>query len=253
MRPIMSESSSTAPSSSRTTANASPARVALARQQPRQPPGRGGVVDAAQRPQLLADQGARGLLLVGRVEVVERRAGGLVVDALAPQLLGQRPAGQPAAALPALHPGPREGLVVDQPDLGEPVEQPLGELGGHVALGQLVAQLLAAAGLAGQGVEQDRARHRLRRRRRARRPPGRVAATGVHGSPPVQAATPAATSPCQPTPGWRRGAADGVRSHRRRSARRTGRRRRPARRRSGRPRASPGSASPARWPGRGCR
>ena len=75
-------------------------------------------VDAAQRPQLLADQRPGRRLLVGGVELVERRAGGLVVDALAPQLLGQGPAGQAAAALPALHPGPGEGVVVDQPDLG---------------------------------------------------------------------------------------------------------------------------------------
>src|SRR5207342_1462076 len=39
-----------------------PRGVALAGQQARQPPGRGGGVDAAQRPQLLADQGAGGLL-----------------------------------------------------------------------------------------------------------------------------------------------------------------------------------------------
>src|SRR5580765_5509840 len=68
-----------------------PRGVALAGQHPGEAPGGRGAVDAAQRAQLLADQGPRRLLLLRRVELVERRAGGLVVDALAPQLRSERP------------------------------------------------------------------------------------------------------------------------------------------------------------------
>src|SRR3954447_2293959 len=96
-----------------------PGGIPLARQQARESAGGGDTVDASQGSELLADQEARRLLLVGGVEVVERGAGGLVVDTLAAQLLGQSPASQPAAALAALYPRPREGAVVDQSDLGE--------------------------------------------------------------------------------------------------------------------------------------
>src|SRR3954447_20134575 len=139
-----------------------PGRVSLPGEQPGQTPGRGDLVDAVQGAELLADQVAGGLLLQRRVEVVQRGACGRVVDTLASQLLGQGPPGQAAAALPALDPGPGERLVVDQPDLAEPVEQPLGQLVGHVLPGQPVAQLLAAARLAGQRVEQDGASDRPR-------------------------------------------------------------------------------------------
>ncbi len=134
-------------------------------------------------------------------------AGDLVVDALAAQLLGQRPPGQTLARLAGLHPGPGERLVVDQPDLLEPVEEPGGDVARAPLLGQLVAELLAAAGLAGQLVEQDLAGHRLRvglghlgRRvlgavvsrlaSLAPQPPGR-------GARRVHASTPAETSPSQ--------------------------------------------------------
>ena len=104
----------------------------------------------------------RGGSLVVRVDLVERVARDLVVDALAPQLVGQRAPCQPLAGLARLDPRLGEGLVVDQADLLEPVEQALGQLAGHVLLGQLVGELLARARLPGQGVEQDLARDRLR-------------------------------------------------------------------------------------------
>src|SRR4029078_11527362 len=86
-------------------------------------------------------------------------------------------------ALPALHPGPGEGLVVDEADLGEAVEEPLREVGGHVAPGELVAQLLAAPGLAGQRIEQDLASHRLRVGVGTLRHPVRRWRRGLRGTP----------------------------------------------------------------------
>ena len=57
-------------------------------------------------------------------------------------------------------PGPRDpypgkGLVVDEPDLLEPVEEAGRELVGDQLAGQLVGQLVATASLTGQLVEQD--------------------------------------------------------------------------------------------------
>ena len=91
------------------------------------------VVDPRHRPQLGAHQRPGRGLLVGRVDLVERLAGDLVVDPLAVQLLGQRPLGEPpagpGAGRPAgRDPGPGERLVVDQPDLLEPVEEPGGDV-----------------------------------------------------------------------------------------------------------------------------
>src|SRR6478735_1778217 len=113
------------------------------------------VVEAAHGAQLLVDQRAGCGALVGLVDLLQRGLGVLVIDALATQLLRQRPGGQPPAAVPALDPLPGVGGVVDQADLGEAVEQLAGELVGHAALGQLVGQLLARACLPGEGVEQD--------------------------------------------------------------------------------------------------
>ena len=111
--------------------------------------------------QLLAHQRpGRGLLVV-RVDLVQRLAGDLVGDALAAQLLGQRPRARPLLPVPVGDPEPGERLVVDQPDLLEPVEQRGRHLVGDVLGGQPVGELLAAAGLAGQLVEQDLARDRL--------------------------------------------------------------------------------------------
>ncbi len=109
---------------------------------------------------------------------------------------------RPSAALPALHPGPGERLVVDEADLGEAVEQPLGEL---VRARRAWPACRAAPGGCGpdrSAVEQDLAGHRLgvgvgTLRHRVRR-----CADASAGAPPVQAATPTATSPCQPTPRW---------------------------------------------------
>ena len=125
--------------------------------------------------------------------------------------------------VPALDPGVGERGVIDQPDLLEPVEQPGRYVVGDVALRELVGQLPARAGPAGQLVEQDGPRDRLR------------VGFDILGAPVTD----------------RRPTLSRFRSHRSRWARRTGRRR--ACRPGGRPRASRGSASPARWRGRGCR
>ena len=57
-----------------------------------------------------------------RGRVVEGGTGGPVVDALTSQLDGECPARQAAPAPPLLDPVAGEGGVVDQADLGEPVE-----------------------------------------------------------------------------------------------------------------------------------
>ena len=120
------------------------------------------LIEPLHGPQLLAhERPGRGLLVVG-IDLVQRPARDLVVDPLAAQLVRQRAPRQPLAGWRRLDPGPGERLVVDQADLGEPVEQALGQLARHVLLRQLVGQLLAGARLTGQGVEQDLARHRLR-------------------------------------------------------------------------------------------
>ncbi len=69
---------------------------------------------------------------------------------------------QPPAAMAALDPLPGIGGVVDQADLGEPVEQLAGQVVRYAPLGELVGELLARARLPGQGVEQDLASHGLR-------------------------------------------------------------------------------------------
>ena len=88
---------------SRTTRIARSERVALAREHPGEPPGLHHGLEPAHRPHLLRDQLAGAVLLVVRVDLVERGLRGLVVDALAAQLLGQGPAGQAAAGLLGAH------------------------------------------------------------------------------------------------------------------------------------------------------
>lgn len=63
--------------------------------------------------------------------------------------------GQTPAALPGVDPGAGEGRVVDEPDLGEAVEQPVGDLGRDVALGERPGQLGPAARPVGEPAQQD--------------------------------------------------------------------------------------------------
>ena len=224
------------------------------------------VVDPGRRAQLAAHQLAGRGLLVGRVDLVERLAGGLVVDALAAQLLGQRPRGQALAAagrLALAHPGAGEGAVVDQPDLLEPVEQPGRR--SRPARPWRPACRRAPCGCA-PGRSAGRAGScgpPTPGRRRALR--DSASGGGSVGVPPA-VTDPGVARPSRRHPSRRRStprstrapvrdrtwSSRRLRSRRRRPARRDGRRRlvgRPA----GRRRASRGSSSRSRWRGRGCR
>ena len=75
-------------------------------------------VQPAHGPQLLAHQHPRCSRLVLGIDLGQRVASDLVVDPLAPQLVGERARRQPLAGLARLDPCPGEGLVVDQADLG---------------------------------------------------------------------------------------------------------------------------------------
>lgn len=75
--------------------------------------------------------------------------------------MGQGSSGEALSGLSTGDPGPGEGLVVDQADLFEAVQQPGRERRRDLLLLQLVGKLLAAARLAGQGVEKDLAGDRL--------------------------------------------------------------------------------------------
>ncbi len=202
--------------------------------------------------------------------------GHLVVDALAPQLLGERPPGQPLARLAAGDPGPGEGLVVDQPDLLEPVEEAGGDVVGDVLLRQLVGQLLADRACPVSGSS------RILRATDSVSASGPVASTSSGGADAdlvarwVHASTPVWTSPAHPGAGrssrstlapslrgrgWlsphgasarsttlrTSAAAADLRSHRPRAGPAA-----PRRQPSDRRRASRGSSSRARWRGRGC-
>ena len=160
-----------------------------------------GVVDAADsdRSFLRTSAPGRGLLVVG-VDLVERLAGDLVVDALAAQLLGQRPPGQALARLAARRSRHRANASSSiSPTSSNRSSSRVAIVVGDVLLGQLVGQLVAAAGLAGQLVEQDLAGHRLgvrlgpsgprrpvagRRRVAARRWPRRRASRPSRPRPP---------------------------------------------------------------------
>jgi hypothetical protein len=56
-----------------------------------------------------------------------------VLDAVAPQLGGEGALRQPAAVVPGLDPGPGERGVVDQPGIGEAVQDGFGGLVGDAA------------------------------------------------------------------------------------------------------------------------
>ena len=152
------------------------------------------------------------------------------------------------ACRPAIQAGER--LVVDQPDLLEPVGESGRHLGRDILGRQLVApELLPAARPAGELVEQDRAGHRLGVRVGPGRP-GRQGAGGGRAAwtpawstrpPRPRRRRPSRGGPVRRRPVPRR--SHGLRTRRRRSARRAAR---PRCRRSGRRRASRGSSSPAR-------
>ena len=117
---------------SRTTRIDEVGRVALAGEHPGEPAGLHHGLEPGHRPHLLRDELAGAVLLVVRVDLVERGLRGLVVDALAAQLLGQGPAGQAAAGLLGAHQHPGVGGVVDQADLLHPVEHRGGDVVGAV-------------------------------------------------------------------------------------------------------------------------
>ena len=119
----------------------------------------------------------------GRGQRADRRPHLLGGDAALAQLGGERPAGQAAAVVPGLNPGPGEGGVVDQPYLGEPVEDGLGDLVRHPAAAQGAGQLCPRARRRGQQPQADLPGRRLpgparRCRRRPRSLPDTAGGAG---------------------------------------------------------------------------
>ena len=106
-------------------------------------------------PDLAGDEPPRrgGLLVV--VDQFDRIVDVLVGHAPPVQLGGQRAAGQAAAVVPRLHPGPGEGRIVDQARLGEPVEDRLGGRPGDVLPPQRLRELGPAPRLDGEQPQAD--------------------------------------------------------------------------------------------------
>ena len=84
------------------------------------------------------------------VDVGQRGADDLVVDALTAQFDGQRSFTLARVDMSRLHPLFGEVLVVDQPDLGQPIEYPIADVLGVAALLQLPGQFGPGAGPHGE-------------------------------------------------------------------------------------------------------
>jgi len=87
---------------------------------------------------------ARGGQLLLGVQLLQGRLRDLTVDALAAQLLAERPGGQASPPVPASHPQGGEQRIVDHPDLGESAQHLLGGIVRYALLGQRGRQLGAS-------------------------------------------------------------------------------------------------------------
>ena len=142
---------------SRTTSWASPARVALAGEHADQAPSGHRGLEPRHRRHPAGDQLARPGPLVVAVDLGQRHAGGLLVDPLAAQLVGERPAAEPLVAVPRGDPLLGEVGVVDQPDLDEPVEHPPDHVVVEPAACEVAGQLGPGPRPRGEQVQAHRA------------------------------------------------------------------------------------------------
>lgn len=79
-------------------------------------------------PELPPYQRASRFLLLLRIQLIERITRQLIVHTPAAKLLCQRPLPQPTPPMPRLNPGIRKRRIIDQPDVGEPIEHLVGHL-----------------------------------------------------------------------------------------------------------------------------
>src|SRR4051812_31918364 len=117
------------------------AGIALAGQDAQQAAGAFGRVEASGGGQAFRDEFAGGGLLLFGGELLDGVLHGLVGDAALAEFGGEGPAGEASARMAGLDPGPGEGFVVDQSDLGVAAQHPLGDLLFHALAAEGVGEL----------------------------------------------------------------------------------------------------------------
>ena len=87
------------------------------------------------------NQRAGRLLFLLRLQLLQRVASQLVVHSAATEFLGQRSLAETTPAMPRFDPRGGERGVVDQADLGKPIEHLVGDLIRNLPLSQQTSQL----------------------------------------------------------------------------------------------------------------
>src|SRR5690606_18615638 len=168
---------------------------------PREPEEADASIEVAGSRQPPLHQSPSGLLLLIRFEPFDGLLRRLLVDPATLQLVGQRPLGQAPPVMPRLDPSLSERLIVDEPQLGEPVEHRLRHLVGHIPLPHRLGQLRPRLGRHREQPQADGPRHRLRIGRRRRSSPGiRVRPIGEPPTPALPPGPPPLTPLPRPLP-----------------------------------------------------
>ncbi len=139
-----------------------PGRVSLASENTRKPPNPGPAVEATGRRQPSGDQRPRRRQLGLRCELAYCGVQVVFLDTSATQLMGEGPPRQPTTGVPGVDPGPGEGRVIDETDLGEPAQDSFDHLVGDSTPTECPGEFGPGARLSGQLPEDDGASRALR-------------------------------------------------------------------------------------------
>lgn len=135
------------------------AGVTLAGEHAEKPAHRYLAIQVAHGSKLAANQSAGRLLFLPRLQLVKRVASQLVVHSPATEFLGQRSLAETTPTMTRLDPRGGERGVIDQPDLGKPIEHLVSDLIRNLPLSQQTSQLSTRPGLPRQLVQQNRPSH----------------------------------------------------------------------------------------------